>query len=86
MAASQMIRAPQRWEYTVITRSTEAFLVQDLNERGQEGWELATATCGKDRKGDPQWIAFLKRPCGKHDVTRVESALNEQIRIEPVKK
>ena len=86
MTANQMIRAPQRWEYSVITRSTEAFLVNDLNERGQEGWELATATCGKDRKGEPQWIAFLKRPCGKHDVSRVDSALNQQIRIEPVKK
>ena len=86
MTANQMIRAPQRWEYSVITRSTEAFLINDLNERGQEGWELATATCGKDRKGENQWIAFLKRPCGKHDVTRVETALNEQLRIEPQKK
>ena len=86
MTASQMVRVPQRWEYTVITRSTETFLVQDLNERGQEGWELATAYCGRDRKGEFQWTAFLKRPCGKHDVSRVDSALNEQIRIEPQKK
>ena len=86
MTASQTIRAPQRWEYCVVSRSTENYLVHDLNERGQEGWELATASSGKDRKGEIRWIAFLKRPCGKHDVPSVDSALNEQIRIEPQKK
>jgi hypothetical protein len=86
MTANQTIHAPQRWEYTVITRSTEAFLIHDLNERGQEGWELVTTDRGKDRKGELTWTAYLKRPCGKHDVGPLASSLNEQIRIQPVKK
>jgi hypothetical protein len=83
MAATQTVQAPQRWEYSVVTRSTEVFLVHDLNEQGQEGWELVSVDRGTDRKGALTLTAFLKRPCGKHDVAPVESALNEQIRIEP---
>ena len=86
MTASHTIRAPQRWEYSVVSRSTETYLVHDLNEQGQEGWELVSASSGKNRKGEPKWIAFLKRPCGKHDVSRTDAALHEQHRIEPIKK
>ncbi len=83
MTAAQTIQAPQRWEYSVITRSTEKFLIHDLNEHGQEGWELVSVDRGKDRTGAATLTAIMKRPCGKHDVAPIESALNEQIRIEP---
>jgi hypothetical protein len=83
MAATQTVQVPQRWEYSVITRGTEKFLVHDLNEQGQEGWELVSVDRGTDRTGALTLTAFLKRPCGKQDVAPVESALNEQIRIEP---
>ena len=86
MTKNLTVHAPQRWEYTELTRSTEAFLLHDLNELGQDGWELVTVNQFKDRKGELMWTAFAKRPCGKHEVAPVASALNEQIRIEPKKK
>ena len=86
MTSTPTICAPQRWEYEVITRNTEKFLIHDLNEQGQEGWELVSAAQTKNAKGEMIWTAFLKRPCGKHDVAPVESAMNQQIRIEPKKK
>jgi hypothetical protein len=81
-----MVQGQQRWEYAGVTRSTETFLIHDLNEQGQQGWELVSITQGKDRKGEIAWTAFLKRPCGKHDVPPVNAALQQQVRIEPPKK
>jgi hypothetical protein len=56
-----------------VTRKSEAFLVNDLNESGQQGWELVTITHDKDRKGEMTWTAFLKRP---HVVHAEQSAKN----------
>ena len=86
MTSNLMIRAQQRWEYFELSRTTPAFLIHELNEQGQQGWELVTINHGKDRKGDLTWTAFLKRPCGKHDVPEAKSAFQEQLRIEPKKK
>jgi hypothetical protein len=86
MTKNLTVHAPQRWEYAELTRSTEKFLVHDMNEQGQLGWELVSVSQFKDRKGELVWTAFLKRPCGKHEVAPVGSALNEQVRIEPPKK
>jgi len=59
-----IIYAQQRWEYMSLVRKTEPTLVNDLNLVGQEGWELITALHAHDKKGEPCWIAFLKRPSG----------------------
>lgn len=86
MTRNLTVHAQQRWEYAELTRSTETFLLHDLNEKGQDGWELVSVIQGKDRKGELTWTAFMKRPCGKHEVAPIASALQEQIRIEPRKK
>jgi hypothetical protein len=45
-----------------LVRKTEPTLVNDINPLGQEGWELVTVMHTQDKKGEPCWIAFLKRP------------------------
>ena len=57
-----VVCAQQRWEYASLVRKTESSLVNDLNQIGQEGWELVTAVHGRDAKGELCWTAFLKRP------------------------
>lgn len=56
------LHAQQMWEYMEITRKTETYLTGELNDVGQQGWELVSITHGKDRKGETAWTAFLKRP------------------------
>jgi hypothetical protein len=54
-----------RWEYRTMSRKTEEYLVDDLNEAGQEGWELVTIEYRRDPggMGDSMcWTAFIKRP------------------------
>ena len=62
MAKTAIIQAQQRWEYEVITRKSETYLTRELNGFGEVGWDVITIIFGKDRKGDPAWHAFLKRP------------------------
>lgn len=62
MTQTATIHAQQRWEYMEVTAKSEGYLIQDLNEAGQQGWELISMIHGKDRKGDVAWTAFLKRP------------------------
>jgi hypothetical protein len=57
-----VVCAQQRWEYMSLVRKTETTLVNDLNQIGQEGWELAAIVHGRDAKGELCWTAFLKRP------------------------
>ena len=66
MTKTATVHAQQRWEYMELTRKSEAFLVNDLNESGLQGWELVTIMHGKDRKGEMTWTAFLKRPHVAH--------------------
>jgi hypothetical protein len=57
-----VVQAQQRWEYMTLVRKTEPTLVNDINPLGQQGWELVTAMHTQDKKGEPCWVAFLKRP------------------------
>ena len=77
MAANVTIRAQQRWEYFEVTRSSASFLIHDMNERGQEGWEAISIDHGKNPKGEMVWTAFLKRPCGKQDVGPLQSTTQQ---------
>jgi hypothetical protein len=52
----------QLWEYRSCTKQSETYLVQELNEAGKEGWDLAAAAFSKDLKGNWAWTAILKRP------------------------
>ncbi len=56
------VNAMQKWEYEEITTKTEVYLVKELNDLGQRGWELACIVEHKDRKGEIAWSAFVKRP------------------------
>ena len=66
MSKTATVHAQQKWEYMELTRKTEGFLMNDLNELGQTGWELVSVSMHKDAKsglGQAQcWTAFLKRP------------------------
>jgi hypothetical protein len=62
MAKTAMIIAQQKWEYEIISRKSETYLARELNSFGETGWDVATIIYGKDRKGEPAWHAFLKRP------------------------
>ncbi len=62
MAKTATIQAQQRWEYEVITRKSETYLTRELNSFGELGWDVVAIIFGKDRKGEPAWHAFLKRP------------------------
>lgn len=62
MAKTATIQAQQRWEYEVISRKSETYLTRELNGFGEIGWDVVTIIFGKDRKGEPAWHAFLKRP------------------------
>ena len=43
-------------------RKTETSLLIEINEFGQQGWELVSVIYYKDPKGTMSWIAFMKRP------------------------
>jgi hypothetical protein len=49
-----------------LTRKTQAYLISELTELGQSGWELVSVTKHKEaRAGSGEawfWTAFLKRP------------------------
>ncbi len=66
MSKTATVHAQQKWEYMELTRKTESFMINDLNELGQSGWELVAISNHKDSKsglgGSDCWTAFLKRP------------------------
>lgn len=66
MTKTATIHAMQKWEYEALTRKTEAYLIKELNDLGQVGWELVSAGQCKDRSGDLAWTAFLRRPYVPH--------------------
>lgn len=53
-----------------LTRKTQAYLINELTELGQVGWELASVTKHKEaRAGSGEawfWTAFVKRPHAAH--------------------
>lgn len=90
MTKTATVHAQQKWEYNEVTRKTETFLLNDLNDAGQHGWEAMTVIHWKDRSGEDRWTAFFKRPFVTHagaDSSRTEAAARqappEQNRIEP---
>jgi len=62
MAKNSIVQAQQRWEYVYVVKRTDSALDKEFNELGQNGWELVSVICGKDRKGELAWTAFMKRP------------------------
>lgn len=62
MTKTAVVQAQQRWEYVYIQRRSELALQDELNEMGQQGWELVTVEGYKDPQGVLTWMAFLKRP------------------------
>jgi hypothetical protein len=59
-------QAVQQWEYHLLTRKTESYLLTEINPLGKEGWELVSVLYYKDLKGVMCWTAFLKRPACAH--------------------
>jgi hypothetical protein len=57
-----VVQAQQRWDNSVISRRSETALLNEVNQAGQQGWEMVTVMYYKDRKGEMLWTAFLKRP------------------------
>ena len=89
MTKTVMLHAQQKWEYMELTRKTESYLLSEINEFGQHGWELVSVTHGKDLKGELNWTAFLKRPYAAqghpqqnnhHAESRV---LGDQVTVQP---
>ena len=66
MTKMATVHAQQQWEYLELSRKTVHYLVGELNDIGQEGWELVTLMQTKDRKGETVWTAILKRPFVAH--------------------
>jgi hypothetical protein len=62
MTKTVTVQAQQKWEYSCLTRKTEATLVNELNVLGQEGWDVVTVMFYKDMKANLVWTAFVKRP------------------------
>lgn len=65
MTKTATIHAQQRWEYLTISRKTESYLARELNDLGQEGWEVVTINFAPGHKGEMFWTAFMKRPATK---------------------
>ena len=61
MLTAEAIATQQKWEYCLLTRKTEGYLLGDFNTLGQEGWELVNVLYYKDAKGLMCWSGFLKR-------------------------
>ena len=51
-----------QWQYQMVTKQTENYLLPELNELGKGGWESVSASYNKDYKGIWGWTAWLKRP------------------------
>ena len=66
MTKTATVHAQQMWEYMELTRKSAEYMAKELNDVGQQGWELVTLLQGKDRKNEVAWIAFVKRPYVPH--------------------
>ena len=66
MSKTATVHAQQKWEFLELTRKSAPYLINELNEYGQKGWDLVTMTQAKDRKGELAWTAILKRPFSDH--------------------
>ena len=70
MSKTATVHAQQKWEYMELSRKTEGYLINDLNELGQVGWEMVSVSFHKGAKsglGESWvWTAFLKRPHSPH--------------------
>jgi len=70
MTKTATVHAQQRWEYMELTRKTQAYLINELSELGQIGWELVTVSKHREaRAGSGEawfWTAFVKRPQAAH--------------------
>ncbi len=62
MLTADAIATQQKWEYCVLTRKSETYIVGEFNTLGQEGWELVQVLYHPDAKGIMSWTGFLKRP------------------------
>jgi hypothetical protein len=65
MTKMATVHAQQMWEYTSVSRKTEDFLVNELNEAGKHGWELVGTFYHRDAKSLVEsycWTAIMKRP------------------------
>ena len=96
MTKTATVQAQQRWEYMEITRKTETYLITELAEIGNAGWELVSVSYHKDsRPGAGQemcWTAFLKRPQAGHapatptsekEATPTPAPANQPARLTP---
>lgn len=75
-----------KWEYMELTRKTEAFLLNDMNQLGDEGWELVTVLYRREAKmGESYcWTAIMKRPrTGDRPPPRILQSLQEHRVIQP---
>ena len=66
MSKTATIHAQQRWEYETLYKKSNSFLNRELNELGQEGWELVSVNYARGKKEEMYWFAFLKRPASSH--------------------
>jgi len=57
-----IVHAQQKWEHLAMSRRSDAMLVEEMNEFGEQGWQMVTALYYQDPKGVMTWTAFLKRP------------------------
>lgn len=66
MTKTATVHAQQRWEYMELTRKTQHYLINELNELGQIGWELVSVNKHREaRAGSGEawfWTAFVRRP------------------------
>ena len=51
MITADAIATQQKWEYCLLTRKTEGYILNEFNALGQEGWELVEVLYYKDMKG-----------------------------------
>ncbi len=65
MSTATAAHVQHKWEYMELTRKTEAYLINELNQLGEEGWELVGVFYHKEAKAITEawcWTAFMKRP------------------------
>ena len=85
MSKTTTVHAQQKWEYVELTRKSAPYLVKELNEYGQKGWELVTMTQALDRKGEVAWTAVLKRPFSDHTSPAKKKAAPVGSQVSPKK-
>lgn len=56
---AKFVTTPMKWEYAFYFNDGGTEPIQELNERGEEGWELVTVTPGTDDKYETY---YFKRP------------------------